>query len=152
MRVKDPKPRIDLAGGYLAGAAVRPPDAESDAPTVRVLVSGEWRVVDAAVWGALQGPTPPAGFENNGCTASPDVLTDGAETWPACVIHDWHYSGRVPGMTRWRADGTLRTNLWRCLRAQGCNWFRAGYIAGAYWFAVRRVGGAAWTEPRAVPA
>jgi hypothetical protein len=113
-----------------------------------VLVSGEWRVLDPALRALLEGPLPPHDFENNGCTASPDYWL-GYALWIACWVHDWHYSGAVPAMTRALADAIFRRNMYSILRAQGCGVVRSYRISLKYWAAVRLFGGRAYKEPYA---
>jgi hypothetical protein len=110
------------------------------------VVSGEVLEVSQRLWSALQGPKPPAGFECNGCTFSPDTLPGGLKVWPACVIHDYHYSQARPLGGTWasrrRADAIFYGNVYRGARIQGRSLWRASRTAGAYWRGVR-AGGAA---------
>lgn len=111
-----------------------------------VKVSGEIRYMDQKLWNRLAGPKPPRSFENNGCSYSPDRIL-GYAIWPACVLHDWHYSGRVPGMDKKTADKHFRTNLWRALRYQGATWPMAAWITASRYIAVTKFGDLAFNKP-----
>lgn len=96
------------------------------------IVSGEPRECPAELWERLIGPKPADDWKDcNGCSASPDSWR-GLILWPGCRIHDWHYSSDGPDIPRILADLILRINLWRCLRAQGAPWWRAGFVAAGY--------------------
>ena len=122
--------------------------------TVRVsayvfVVNGMDRICPAALWECLEGPKPPISFECDGCTMSPEETIGGFAVWPACRVHDWHYSSFAPNdVSRMKADAIFRKNIWRVLRNQGCPWYRAAYTAGVYWFAVRRFGAAHFRRPK----
>jgi hypothetical protein len=109
------------------------------------VVSGETLEVSLRLWSALKGPKPPAGFECNGCTLSPDTLPGGLKLWPACVLHDYAYSPARPLGGTWasrrRADVIFRRNLYLCARIQGKSRLRATYVSATYFRAVRLFGG-----------
>ena len=86
------------------------------------------------VWDALIGPKPPEGWETDGCSFSPDYIAN-RHVWPACVIHDFHYSGA--GVSRWRADWIFFRNLYRLLRGGGLAFYASFAVALVYWWAVR---------------
>lgn len=113
--------------------------------TLTIRVSGDDREISFVHWHILFGPRPPKDFENNGCSYSPDSVRD-YQIWPACVIHDWHYSGRVEDMDQRRADKTFRRNLWRSLRYQGAPWPLASWITTTRYFAVTKFGDLAFNE------
>jgi hypothetical protein len=104
-----------------------------------VMVQGRARVLRRPLRNVLEGPLPPVNFDNDGCTASPDYLPPMVELWPACWVHDWHYSGR-PGVSRAEADAIFRRNLYALMRAQGVSWVKAAAVATVYWTAVRLKG------------
>lgn len=108
-------------------------------PTFRVLVSGHYRELPIAIWKGLLGPKPehPESFICNGCTMSPDFIR-GKRTWPACVIHDYHYN--VGAIDRADADTIFRENLKFCLKADGMLGWLADILAWFYYRAVRRAG------------
>lgn len=110
-----------------------------NSPYVKVYCSGRVRHVPVAVWDALQGPKPanPEYFLNNGCTLAPDSV-GGKPTWPACVLHDYHYN--YTQLDRKEADSLFRKNLQVCLEAYGTFVPVAWLIALFYWRAVRRAG------------
>jgi hypothetical protein len=105
---------------------------------------------------ALSGPKPHPGYDDNGCTRSPDyVLFTQEALWPACRYHDWHYSGlhKMDWLTRQIADDWFEDNLYRCIRHQQkpsesgwrifmvpINSVRAWYYARGYAEAVRKLG------------
>lgn len=77
-------------------------------------------------WKQLFGPPPPADFEDNGCTMSPDGWW-----YLACRWHDWAYSG-LAGISRLKADWYLFKNM----RLLGC----PPITACIYFLAVRCFG------------
>lgn len=85
------------------------------------------------------GPKPTSSFVTNGCTASPDYL-DGRALWPACVIHDYHYSPQSPVNSRLRADSILGVNIFRLLRLQGTGWFKSISVGVVYTTACQSLG------------
>lgn len=104
-----------------------------------VYCSGQLHHVPTALWDKLEGPKPadPASFINNGCTLSPDRIA-GKPTWPACVVHDYHYNHT--DLSREEADARFRRNLFACLKAYGTFTPVAWALAFFYWRAVRRAG------------
>jgi hypothetical protein len=116
-----------------------------------VLVSGKPRPLPSELRLVLEGPIPPHDFPNNGCTASPDYWR-GLLLWVACWVHDWHYSGNVPEMSRMQADAIFRRNIYAILRAQGRGRVYSQSIALKYWSAVRVFGASSYKEPHALPA
>ena len=105
-----------------------------------ILVSGELRYLPCAIWDGLEGPKPdvPAYFICNGCTLSPDYIR-GKRTWPACVIHDYHYNSDL-GLDRKEADAIFRRNLKFILKAEGTIGFIAATLAAFYYAVVRKAG------------
>lgn len=110
-------------------------------PNVDIFCSGAIRSLPRAIWDRLEGPKPddPASYLNNGCTMSPDMLR-GKRTWPACVLHDFHYN--VGFMNRKQADDIFRRNLETCLKADGMLHWLAKLFAYFYYRVVRRAGAA----------
>jgi len=110
-------------------------------------VGGQKCRLPVTMWQQLVGPHPLPHFKCNGCTASPDWLIKVRcglglglyAVWPACVIHDYHYNGRIR-LTRKEADDRFRENLWRVLRMQDCPAIRAWVVSRVYWAAVRLLG------------
>jgi len=102
--------------------------------TVYFWVRGSRRTCPRDVWNRLIGPLPPEGMETDGCSWSPDWIAD-RPVWPACVVHDFHYSGA--GVSRWRADWIFLRNLYRLLRINGFFFLSAFGVAAIYFWAVR---------------
>lgn len=112
-------------------------------------VGGRDRNCPCEWWDCLIGPKPADDWaECDGCTCSPDYALGGFAIWPACRIHDFHYNVAAPPVTRGEADSIFRKNIYRCLRAQGCPWYRAAYTALVYWRAVRRFGASHYRKRR----
>ena len=162
MRVKDPKPRIDLAGGYLAGAAVprgervNVEDSDLPAPAVSYDPDGpdgdRWRLVRAYVY-ADRGTVlrVPAGFTF-------DLASVPRAAWVAIapfelsivapLLHDalYRHGGALPRSwctpyrtyTRGEADALFR----RVMEREGIGWWRRW---SAY-AAVRAFGRGSWRE------
>ena len=103
-------------------------------------VSGNWSCVSLELWDKLRGPKPEWGFENDACSMSPDGIRR-ARFWPACVIHDWHYSGSGPDVTRIKSDIIFAQNIITISRLQGANTIKAIGIAMTYFYFVRKFGG-----------
>lgn len=101
--------------------------------TITFIVGGSPRVCFRETWDRLIGPKPPEGYTTDGCTLSPDYVAD-RPVWPACVIHDYHYTGVV---SRWRADWIFMRNLYRLLRVEDFFFGSAVLVSVAYWWAVR---------------
>lgn len=109
--------------------------------TIMVLSNGEWREIRADWWNALEGPKPPYGFKNDGCTIVHDFDGDVA-LWPACVIHDWHYSSKCSTVTkRMAADTKFGVNTYRIQRLQDVGRIKSGFRALKRFVGVRRLGG-----------
>lgn len=119
----------------------------STARIIRLLVGGKERPCLSHWWEPLIGPKPHRKWKGcDGCTSSPDYWM-GFAIWPACYIHDWHYSEDGPKYPRILADLIFRINIWRVLRAQGCPRFRAVYVSALYWWGVS-IGGMAHFKGR----
>ena len=108
--------------------------------TVMFMVQGCPRYFLCESWDKLIGPKPPEGYATNGCTFSPDYVAD-RPVWPACVIHDYHYSGVV---SRWKADWIFMRNLYRLLRVGRFSPLPALGVSLIYWWAVRTKGKGAY--------
>lgn len=108
--------------------------------TITFVVGGVPRPCSRETWDRLIGPKPPEGYVTDGCTMSPDYVAD-RPVWPACVIHDWHYSGVV---SRWRADWRFMRNIYRLLRAGDFFLPSAVAVSLTYWWAVRTRGKGAY--------
>lgn len=61
----------------------------------------------------LEGPRPPADFECDGCSHSPDFI-GGADLRPACAIHDFMYGQGGAEKDRMVADYVFYRNLLAC--------------------------------------
>lgn len=120
----------------------------------RFKVSGKELFVSARLWSELEGPLPPAGFECDGCSHSPDVYypfggTKTFKLWPACVVHDYHYRAADvleprDADARAKADAILYRNLMRCIEHSGGSPFAQHRLAWLYWGRVRMWGAGAW--------
>ncbi len=107
---------------------------------MRFLVSKEIRDFPTEYWNQLEGPKPNPEFKCNGCSMSPDYIRH-YQIWPACVVHDYHYSSANPLTGTWsgrrEGDRFLRSNIEICLRLQGANRFTQRRISWLYWGRVR---------------
>ena len=104
---------------------------------VTFFVRGVPRSFPREHWNRLIGPKPPDGYATDGCSLSPDYLAT-RPVWPACIIHDWHYTGVV---SRWRADWRFLRNVYRLLA--GVSIVPRFGVSLMYWWGVRsRAGGA----------
>ena len=108
--------------------------------TITFMVGGAHRSCMRETWDRLIGPKPPEGYAADGCTLSPDYVAD-RPVWPACVVHDYHYTGVV---SRWRADWILMRNIYRLLRAEDFSVLPALFVSLTYWWAVRTRGRGAY--------
>ena len=108
--------------------------------TVTFMVGGVLRSFPRESWDRLIGPKPPETFATDGCSISPDAVY-GRPVWPACIIHDWHYSGQV---SRWKADWIFQRNVYRLLRMGGLFFAYSFAVSLMYWWAVRSRGGSAY--------
>lgn len=120
-------------------------------------LSGNRVFVTANLWDSLEGPRPPAGFECDGCSWSPDVYyplgsTRTFKLWPACVIHDYHYRTADvltrDAAGRAEADRILFENLKRCIAHSGGGRVAQNRIAWLYWGRVRMWGASAFQHWR----
>lgn len=107
-------------------------------------VNGMPMTLRAALWDALEGPKPYAGFINDGCTLVRDEVRD-YKLWPACVIHDWHYSPECALLeddppSRREADRIFRRNTYTLLRAQGAGRHSAYFYSWKRYLGVRAAG------------
>jgi hypothetical protein len=98
-------------------------------------VSGKWRAVEQSVWDSLAGPKPPEGFVNDACSFSPDGW-NAVRWWPACVIHDWHYSKSGPSIRRVVAEACFMWNLYTLARRSRWRVWKSLSLAAAYGKAV----------------
>jgi len=99
--------------------------------TITFFVRGQPRHFLREHWDRLIGPRPPDGYVTDGCSWSPDSFANRV-IWPACVIHDWHYSGQV---SRWKADWIFLRNVYRLLA--GVSIVPRFGVSLMYWWAVR---------------
>ena len=120
---------------------------------MRFCIKGEeGRHFPIELYEALEGPYPLLEFESNGCSFSPDWWRHYA-IWPACHIHDYHYSDAAPLGGKWasrrEADRILRKNIKILLKQQGANRFLRWWLPHTYWRSVRIHGDGAfqgWVE------
>lgn len=118
-----------------------------------VYAAGVRRAIPTDLWELLYGPRPTEDFRNDGCTASADCVPAPRGRVPlfaACVIHDWHYSGRAGAISRAEADRRFRINTYRVLRYYGISAVVALAVAWKRWAAVRLFGGPFYREPAKV--
>lgn len=112
--------------------------------TVAFNVKGERRVCLRERWDRLLGPKPPEGFATDGCSFSPDYIAH-RPVWPACIVHDYHYSAGEAKVSRRHADWVFFRNLYRLLRMGGMFFGAAFVVSAIYWWAVRTKGRGAYT-------
>jgi hypothetical protein len=107
---------------------------------VEIYTRGAWKEFRLDWWEALEGPHPPSGFPNDGCTVVPQRHGRVA-LWPACVIHDWHYSPLCEEITfQIVADYKFMQNLYKVQRLQGVSRVRASAVALKRFAGVQKFG------------
>ena len=105
---------------------------------MKFIVNGRKRHYPEELWENLIGEKPPPGFTCNGCTNSPDYFRR-FFIWPACIVHDFHYSGVLGGSwaSRREADRIFYKNLKIELIDQEAPWALSATLPWIYWGRVR---------------
>lgn len=115
-------------------------DNPADIELTIVLVNGRWEWIRKDWWESLSGHKPPISFDNDGCTVVADISGD-VLLWPACVIHDWHYSPKCKEVTnRLVADYHFLKNTYKIQRFQDVDRLRASARALKRFVGVRKLG------------
>jgi len=112
--------------------------------TIPIMINGGFRDIRRDWWDELIGPKPPKRFDNDGCTLAFDYW-HGLMVWPACVIHDWHYSAQIEREvanppSRFMSDYAFFMNTYKILRLQEVGRVRAIAHATKRLVAVRKLG------------